>query len=274
MDQRVMLLAHGVTKMWVPMQLIRQGLFIATNVRVKVIWTDSVLNQKGQGILSDCDEAPSAKAMLMANLSSYDFDVLSEVPISDTFQDNFVLNHCVQEMYYSEQPAFVHTLDIETTSDNNITSYDQYMKENESKVVQDTTYLEQKNDMIMSVIDEMFNQVAKCNADFNKGLHLEINEMKVVFNQMESEVEQCYVDKCFEIQKKERFLKNDLLLELIISQDLVHTVVHSYGDIVDYVHLEKSYLDEYNECLKLKDALSKMNEMVEKAVYNELSKRC
>ncbi|GKF64234.1 putative ribonuclease H-like domain-containing protein [Tanacetum coccineum] len=91
---------------------------------------------------SDCDEAPSTRAVLMANLSSYDSDVLLEVPISDTFQDNSVLDHCVQEMYYSEQPAFIHTSDIEITSDSNIISYDQYMKENKSEVVQSTTYPE------------------------------------------------------------------------------------------------------------------------------------
>ncbi|GKC49548.1 hypothetical protein Tco_1072293, partial [Tanacetum coccineum] len=44
--------------------------------------------------------------------------------------------------------------------------------------------------------------------EFDKGLQVEIKEMKDVFNQMESEVEQCSVDKkCFEIQKKELFLK-------------------------------------------------------------------
>ncbi|GJR52119.1 hypothetical protein Tco_1402640 [Tanacetum coccineum] len=41
---------------------------------------------------------------------------------------------------------------------------------------------------------------------------------------MEAVVEQCSVDKkCFEIQKKELLLENDQLLELIISQDIVHT---------------------------------------------------
>ncbi|GKB08434.1 hypothetical protein Tco_0836718 [Tanacetum coccineum] len=58
--------------------------------------------------------------------------------------------------------------------------------------------------------------------------------------------------KCFEIQKKEFFLENDRLLELIMSHDLVHTAVNSYVGIVDYVEMEKSYLDEYNECLELK----------------------
>ncbi|GJU12916.1 hypothetical protein Tco_1135312 [Tanacetum coccineum] len=45
---------------------------------------------------SDSDEAPFARAVLMANLSGYDLDVLLEVPISDTFQDNFVRDYCVQ----------------------------------------------------------------------------------------------------------------------------------------------------------------------------------
>ncbi|GJT46668.1 hypothetical protein Tco_0955383 [Tanacetum coccineum] len=68
----------------------------------KDIWPDNALNQKGQGMLtsqdtlttlpinavfqtddldafdSDCDEAPSARAVLMANLSSYDSDVISK----------------------------------------------------------------------------------------------------------------------------------------------------------------------------------------------------
>ncbi|GKA67692.1 hypothetical protein Tco_0767609 [Tanacetum coccineum] len=98
--------------------------------------------------------------------------------------------------------------------------------------------------------------------DFDKGLHIEINEMKGIFNQMKYEVEQCFVDKkCFDIQKKERFLENDRLLELIISQDLVHTAMNSYAVIVDYQNMEKSYIEEYND-------------MVDKSIYNEISNTC
>ncbi|GKD38885.1 hypothetical protein Tco_1259092 [Tanacetum coccineum] len=114
-----------------------------------------VLQGEGHMAIQYYDEAPSTRAVLMANLSSYDSDVLSKVPILDTYQDNYVLDHCVQVMSYSEQPAFVHTSDIKITSDNNIISYDQYMKENKSEVVQSTPSLEQQNAMIMSVIDEM-----------------------------------------------------------------------------------------------------------------------
>ncbi|GJW94760.1 hypothetical protein Tco_0174432 [Tanacetum coccineum] len=55
----------------------------------------------------DCDEAPSASAVLMAKLSAYDSDVLSEVPNYNTYQDNNVINQSFQEMQYYELPIFV-----------------------------------------------------------------------------------------------------------------------------------------------------------------------
>ncbi|GJX14646.1 hypothetical protein Tco_0206404 [Tanacetum coccineum] len=78
---------------------------------------------------SDYDEPPCAKAVLMANLSSYDSNVISE-------------------MYYYEQPTFDPASDIEITSDSNIISCDQYLKETESAAVQNTSSTEQQNDMI------------------------------------------------------------------------------------------------------------------------------
>ncbi|GKA19412.1 hypothetical protein Tco_0699327 [Tanacetum coccineum] len=84
---------------------------------------------------SDCDEAPSASAVLIDKLSAYDSDVLSEVPNYDTYQDNNVIDQSVQEMQYSEQPVFGDDSDIDITSDNNVISYDQYIKDNKSEVV-------------------------------------------------------------------------------------------------------------------------------------------
>ncbi|GKA24783.1 retrovirus-related pol polyprotein from transposon TNT 1-94 [Tanacetum coccineum] len=64
---------------------------------------------------SDCDDISSAKAVLMANLSSYDSDVLSEVPNFDTYQTDDMINQSVQEMQYSEQTP------IDDYPDNEIT---------------------------------------------------------------------------------------------------------------------------------------------------------
>ncbi|GJR02595.1 hypothetical protein Tco_0525579 [Tanacetum coccineum] len=110
---------------------------------------------------------------------------------------------------------------------------------------------------------------------FDKGLTKEITNMKQVFNQMKIEVAKCSVErKTFEIKDKELLIENDHLLELIISQDLVHTAVNTHAAISDYQKVEQSYVDEYNECLEHKAVLSKKNDMVDKAVYNELFIKC
>ncbi|GKF15728.1 hypothetical protein Tco_0057190, partial [Tanacetum coccineum] len=65
---------------------------------------------------SDCNEISTAKAVLMANLSSYSSDVLSEVQHSDNTH-NDMLNQSVQEMLFSEQTHLVNYPENEITSD-------------------------------------------------------------------------------------------------------------------------------------------------------------
>ncbi|GJT18039.1 hypothetical protein Tco_0876745 [Tanacetum coccineum] len=158
---------------------------------------------------------------------------------------------------------------------------------------------------------------------FDQGLHKEFTAMKEVFNQMETKVAQCSVDKKYpEIEKKESIIENDRLLEhiicqdvmsvvmhadvesknvvptnnnsltndnleaemlkkendrlfeLIICQDLVHTAINTLATIANHQNIEKIYLDEYNENLELQDELLKRNDIVEKSVFNEHSKKC
>ncbi|GJR65788.1 retrovirus-related pol polyprotein from transposon TNT 1-94 [Tanacetum coccineum] len=66
-------------------------------------------------------------------------------------------------------------------------------------------------------------------------------------------------------------IDNDHLLELLISQDLVHTHVNSLAAIIDYKSMQQSFIDIYEENLELQ--LAKKHDMVEKAVYNELLNR-
>ncbi|GKE41497.1 retrovirus-related pol polyprotein from transposon TNT 1-94 [Tanacetum coccineum] len=77
------------------------------------IWfRDKVLLVEAQGSDNldaydpDCDDFSTAKAVLMANLSTYESDVLSEVPRSE-ITHNDMLNQSVQEMQYSEQTHLV-----------------------------------------------------------------------------------------------------------------------------------------------------------------------
>ncbi|GJZ99152.1 reverse transcriptase domain-containing protein [Tanacetum coccineum] len=70
----------------------------------------------------DCDDISIAKAVLIANLSSYGSDVLSEVPHSETYQIDMA-NQSVQAMQKFEQTQVVDFPDNEITSYNNIIPY-------------------------------------------------------------------------------------------------------------------------------------------------------
>ncbi|GKC28031.1 reverse transcriptase domain-containing protein, partial [Tanacetum coccineum] len=102
---------------------------------------------------SDYDEISTAKAVLMANLSSYRSDVLSEVPHSEnTYND--MLNQSVQEMKYSEQTHL------------------------------DTNSSTQQDAMILSVFEQLSNQVTNChkvnkdNLMANESLSAELERYK------------------------------------------------------------------------------------------------
>ncbi|GKA28807.1 hypothetical protein Tco_0715052 [Tanacetum coccineum] len=85
----------------------------------------------------DCDDLSSAKEILMDNLSSYDLEVISEVPYSESYP-NDMINQDVQEMQYSEQTHVDDFEDDEIHSSSNIISYSQYLQETQDAVIHDT----------------------------------------------------------------------------------------------------------------------------------------
>ncbi|GJT20936.1 hypothetical protein Tco_0890873 [Tanacetum coccineum] len=102
---------------------------------------------------------------------------------------------------------------------------------------------------------------------FDKDLLNEVMKVKTVFNQMEADVQQYFVDKqCFEIHKKELFLENDRHLQKIMSQDVMICVMNSIA-VFDDVNVEMQSSESYVKCLDLDaELLNKQN------AYNDLSK--
>ncbi|GJR71943.1 hypothetical protein Tco_0084308 [Tanacetum coccineum] len=91
---------------------------------------------------SDCDELNTAKVALMANLSHYGSDALSEVHNHDNV-NNDMTNQVVQAMPSSKQSNVVNHSETKITSDSNIIPYSQYLIESqqtnmENKSVNDT----------------------------------------------------------------------------------------------------------------------------------------
>ncbi|GKB86011.1 hypothetical protein Tco_0958283 [Tanacetum coccineum] len=102
----------------------------------------------------------------------------------------------------------------------------------------------------------------------DKDLLNEITEVQTVFDQMEAFVQQFSVDKkCLKIAKKEIILENDRLLQKVMSQDGLRTVMNSMSLNSDSVNVKMQKCELCEKCMNLDDELSKS-----KQAYNDLLK--
>ncbi|GKC40016.1 hypothetical protein Tco_1052400 [Tanacetum coccineum] len=107
---------------------------------------------------SDYDDLSTAQAILMANISNYGSDVISEVPNSETYITDMD-NQSVHALQDFEQLPVIDFTDNEISSDSNIISYSQYLQETQQATVQDTDLQAQQDSMILSVIEQMSEQM-------------------------------------------------------------------------------------------------------------------
>ncbi|GJV70173.1 hypothetical protein Tco_1485682 [Tanacetum coccineum] len=107
---------------------------------------------------SDCDDLLTAQAVLMANISNYGSNVISEVPNSKTYL-NDMDNQSVHALQNFEQSLIMDFTDNEISSDSNIIPYSQYLQETQQATVQDTNLQAQQDSMILFVIEQMSEQM-------------------------------------------------------------------------------------------------------------------
>ncbi|GKC26136.1 hypothetical protein Tco_1033430, partial [Tanacetum coccineum] len=183
---------------------------------------------------SDCDDISNAKAVLMANISNYGSDVISEVPHSETYL-NDMENLGVHAMQDFEQPPVVDFTDNEIHSDSNIIpySFDMWWKHKDCHLM------------------------ARTKGD------------KTVFDQIDAVVQQSSVDKqCLEIDKKELLLENDRLLQQIMSQDVLLTVMNYMSLICKSVNMDRKRKESCDKCFNLEAEFLKSQN-----VHNDLLKK-
>nr|GFB58145.1 hypothetical protein [Tanacetum cinerariifolium] len=132
----------------------------------------------------DCDDFFTAKAVLMANLSSYGSDVLSEIPHSKNTHTD-MLNQSVQEMSNSEQIHLVNYLANEITGDSNIIPYTHNVIAKETNVIsiadsEETLMLEEesRSKMLLKQSDTM---VLKHKVNIKPINYVELNRLSKDF---------------------------------------------------------------------------------------------
>ncbi|GKB68048.1 hypothetical protein Tco_0929460, partial [Tanacetum coccineum] len=214
---------------------------------------------------SDCDEISTAKAVLMANFSSYGSDVLSEVPHFDN-TNNDMLNESVQEMSYSEPSHFVEHPENEIHSNSNIIPYSHYVIETQHEAVQDTNSFVNKDNLMANetfsaelerykervklleeiqnvdlgtreklIIDDIIRDKDAEFANFEK----EINSLKQTFSgQLKEKESLTKIFNVFKNKSKEKEAKNidnEIALEKKVKE--LDNIVHKMGQSVQTVHM-------------------------------------
>ncbi|GKB33652.1 integrase, catalytic region, zinc finger, CCHC-type containing protein [Tanacetum coccineum] len=154
---------------------------------------------------SDCDDISSAKLVLMANLSSYDSDVLSKVPQHDSYQNDDLLNQSVQETQNFEQSLIDYVLDTEITSDSNIISYEQYLQQTQNASVQDTNSSALQDSLIIYMFEQIQEKMIDSQMDDlirdRCALKQEIDSLKQILSKQIKEKESLL--QTFTVFKKE-----------------------------------------------------------------------
>nr|GEU42163.1 retrotransposon protein, putative, unclassified [Tanacetum cinerariifolium] len=120
-----------------------------------------ILDEGQLAFLADlnCDDLSSTKVVLMANLSSCDPEVFSEVPYSDSYP-NDMINQDVQEMQSTKETHVDDFEDNEIHSGSNIIPYSQYLQETQDAVIQDTNPSAPNDLLVLSLVEQMTNHTA------------------------------------------------------------------------------------------------------------------
>ncbi|GJT30920.1 retrovirus-related pol polyprotein from transposon TNT 1-94 [Tanacetum coccineum] len=192
---------------------------------------------------SDCDDLSTAQAVLMANISNYGSDVISEVPNFETYL-NDMDNQSVHALQDFEQSLVMDFTDNEISSDSNIIPYSQYLQETQQATVQDTNLQAQQDSMILSVIEQisrekmidsqMDDMIREKLALKEQVDSLEQNLSKQI-KEKESVLQTFAVFKNESKEKENKYMENEIDLEKKIKE--LDNIICKVGQSAQTVHM-------------------------------------
>nr|GEU94825.1 retrovirus-related Pol polyprotein from transposon TNT 1-94 [Tanacetum cinerariifolium] len=236
---------------------------------------------------SNVDEAPTAQTMFMANLSSadpvtdeagpsYDSDILSEVQDHDHYQDAICAHHDEHAMHDSVQLDHVVDSHVDYTSDSNIITYDQYVKDNEVPVVH-RNVSSIPNDAFMRIYNDMCEPHAQSVSNPSRNIVVK-KSLTTKLATYKEQVELYERRAKFELTKREQKINKQLRL-VISDRNFKEETLKK-----DFKQKENKYLKDFLDMKSLKekveDRLIKQDQSLQtvhmlcrpKPYYNELNK--
>ncbi|GJZ51773.1 retrovirus-related pol polyprotein from transposon TNT 1-94 [Tanacetum coccineum] len=255
---------------------------------------------------SNYDDISSTKAVLMANLSSYDSDDLFEylqdmqnAIVQDTkssAQQDAMIMSVFEQRSTQVTKCIKGTKETQIVNETLTAELERYKervlkkqtKEKEDKYIEEAVDLEKEKKELENIVFKVKAHQIKPMLydgiviskkhdvvsvdDFRETLILA--EDKQAFwlplsNHISEQLVVPHTSVKIEVPKKLP-KENDHLFELFLSQDIVYICVNSLATRTNCHEIEQSFIDEYNETLELKAQLAKKEHMVENTVFNEL----
>ncbi|GJU29504.1 retrovirus-related pol polyprotein from transposon TNT 1-94 [Tanacetum coccineum] len=220
---------------------------------------------------SDVDEAPTAHTMFMANLlsvdpvydeasSSYDLDILYEVNDHDHYQDVVCEHHEAHEMHHDVQPNCIVDLNADYTSDSNMITYDQYIKDNAEPVVQTQSVSTNKQNKVVnaSLIDEL--------ATYKEQVELYERWAKVELTEREQKIKEQLRIVIIDRNIKKENLKKELHS---LKMQITSTINHNKSMVEEVMSLKKDFKRKENKYLEEFLDMKALKEKVEDKLYKQ-----
>ncbi|GKA49863.1 retrovirus-related pol polyprotein from transposon TNT 1-94, partial [Tanacetum coccineum] len=194
---------------------------------------------------SDYDEVPTTQATLMANLSNCGSDVLSEVPYTETYQ-NDMDNQSVQAMQYFEQIPIVDLPENEITSDWNKANKE---SKSESLDVELERYKEREKLALKKKIDSLKQNLSTQIKEKDS-----LVETFNVFKNESKQKEKNYLDTETDLQNEVKELKNIVYKVGQFAQTKVQRIRPTLydGSVISKQHVVIPVVDD-EETLILED---------------------
>ncbi|GKA76906.1 hypothetical protein Tco_0783367 [Tanacetum coccineum] len=208
---------------------------------------------------SDVDEALTAQTMFMENLSStepvydeasssYDSDILSEVPNHDNYQDAICEHHEVHEIHDDVQPNYVVDSHADYTSDSNMIPYDQYVKDSAVPVVQ---------------ID---NSLSAELATYKEQVKLYERRAKFELTKREQKIDEQLRIVITDRNIKEENMKKELHS---VKMQLTSTINHNKSMVEEVTSLKKDFQQKENKYLEEFLDMKALKEKVENKLFKQ-----
>nr|GEZ09449.1 integrase, catalytic region, zinc finger, CCHC-type, peptidase aspartic, catalytic [Tanacetum cinerariifolium] len=212
---------------------------------------------------SDCNEINSAKIALMANLSHYRSDNLTEVHNPNNVT-NDVIDQDVHAMSIFKQSNIMNQSKNEITSDSNIIPYFQYVNESQYATIHNLSFPTQQDDVILSMIEQLKTQVVNCtkinqdNKNFNEILTAELERYK---DQVRILKEGNNVDKASDSCAQSLEIDN---LKYTLSEHLKEK------ESLEQMAVEQHCVEKNRFQDKMKDVLKENERLLEQAISTDI----